>query len=694
MPETGQIRRCRRFAGWDYAKGASLFISISTEPRRPMFGEVRNGVVNLSPLGEAVRDALDAMPRLNPGLSLFGRVVMPDHVHFNCALAPGLAEPLKVLGNAIRRFKNYTTKQAKHNLAIRAPEGQSPAPRNHDGRAKLGLLWQQGYHDYLLLSRKMIDSTERYIAYNPPKWELMHGSPAALRINEPLSSPRLDTCDYWKGVGNTALLNGGEKLLSLRVSREVRGVEMERMLARIASAVSQGYTIISGFVSKGEQAVRDMLCARKDARFIRILPSCIPNARFKPESRYVAPFMEGRYLEIAEGNEEVEFGRRACLDINAEIIEIATAGEGLALYWKADGPHVLAKSAGLAKHSSAIKSGFAQSATRNDGRAALGLFITGGTGFFGKSMLDYRLRHPEWKWAQAEWTVLSRSPERFAASCPQLAKQPGVSFVTGDVRDFAFPQGRFDAIIHAATSAVTTLSDDEMTSVIVDGACHVAEFAKATGCRTVLFTSSGAVYGPRTSPACEDDACAPSNAYGNGKLAAEKLLISSGLDLKIARCFAFSGPHLNRTIHFAIGNFIQNCLDGKPIIINGDGTPLRSYLYADDLVEWLFAILERGETGRPYNVGSDRAISIRELAETVRRVLGGANEIVVKGSPSPNAKPSVYVPAVERAKLELGLRINTDLELAIKRTATICRMGLCEPMSPWSTDIAKGNYNA
>ena len=92
------------------------------------------------------------------------------------------------------------------------------------------------------------------------------------------------------------------------------------------------------------------------------------------------------------------------------------------------------------------------------------LFITGGTGFFGKSMLDYRLRHPEWEWAKAEWVVLSRSPERFVASCPRLANQAGVSFVAGDVREFAFPEGRFDAIVHAATSAVTTLSSTSMAT--------------------------------------------------------------------------------------------------------------------------------------------------------------------------------------------------------------------------------------
>jgi REP element-mobilizing transposase RayT len=349
MANSGEIKRYRRFKGWDYAKGASLFITIATAPRRALFGVVRDGVVVLSALGEKVKEALEAIPLLNPGILLFGYVVMPDHVHFNCALLPGLAEPLKMLGNAIRRFKNYTTKLAKHSLAIKSSGLGLGKAFIFDGQTTYGL-WQQGYHDYILLSREMIDATERYIAYNPMKWELMYGVEGALRVIEPLFLPRLDPGHYWKGVGNLALLDPAEKLLSLRISRQVQGAAMAKMLARIENAVSQGYIIISGFISKGEQAVRDMLCRRSDARFIRILPSCIPNRRFRPESRYVAPFAEGRYLEIAQGNDEVEFGRRACLDINAEIIEIAKAGQGLALYWKPDGPHK------LAERSSAIKS--------------------------------------------------------------------------------------------------------------------------------------------------------------------------------------------------------------------------------------------------------------------------------------------------------------------------------------------------
>ena len=346
------IKRYRRFKGWDYTKGASLFITIATEPRRPLFGEIKGGRVVRTPLGEKVAEALQAMPRLNPGLRLFGWVVMPDHVHFNCALVAGLEEPLKVLGWAIRRFKNYTTKLAKlaehssglveHSSTIKSGGGATGGQNRFDGQTTI---WQQGYHDYILLSRSMIDSTERYIAYNPMKWELMYGEGGGLRVVEPLSSPRLDLGDYWKGVGNIALLSPDEKLVSLRVSREVATpAAIAAVVRRMESAVEKGYVIISGFISKGERAVRDMLVRRRDAKFIRILPSCIPNRRFKPESVYIEPFAENRYLEIARGNDETEFGRRACLDLNAEIIEIATSGEGLALYWKAAGPQVLARS--------------------------------------------------------------------------------------------------------------------------------------------------------------------------------------------------------------------------------------------------------------------------------------------------------------------------------------------------------------
>ena len=109
-PPHREIKRYRRFQGWDYSRGASLFITISTSPRRAIFGQVVGGEMKLSPLGKEALFSLESMPRYNPGFFLFGRVVMPDHIHFNCHIETGLKEPLKFLGNAIRRFKNHISK--------------------------------------------------------------------------------------------------------------------------------------------------------------------------------------------------------------------------------------------------------------------------------------------------------------------------------------------------------------------------------------------------------------------------------------------------------------------------------------------------------------------------------------------------------------------------------------------------------
>ena len=334
-PPHKEIKRYRRFQGWDYSRGASLFITISTSPRRPIFGQVVGGEMKLSPLGEEALFSLESMPRYNQGLLLFERVVMPDHIHFNCHIEAGLKEPLKFLGNAVRRFKNHISKVARAQLATSG----LPLLRGHctpESPSCARAIWQQGYHDRLLPSEPIMKATERYIAYNPAKWELMKNRPAALRIKEPLDSPRLDPSEYWKGVGNTALLEENNKIVSLRISRKLSESQLKEAEKRVKSAIEQGFTILSGFISPGEKMVRDICCYNKNAKFIRILPSMMPLA-YKPESAYVETFLENRYLEIAKGNEEVAFGRAACLDLNEEIVKIATAGEGLAVYWRVEG---------------------------------------------------------------------------------------------------------------------------------------------------------------------------------------------------------------------------------------------------------------------------------------------------------------------------------------------------------------------
>ncbi len=290
------------------------------------------------------------------------------------------------------------------------------------------------------------------------------------------------------------------------------------------------------------------------------------------------------------------------------------------------------------------------------------ILITGGTGFFGKSILDYNRRCP-----LGELTILSRSASRFAANNPELSA--GVRFIEGDVRTFSVGEAKYDWVIHAATPARTDVPDDEMRSIILDGTTNAIRQAKACGAERFMMVSSGGVYGRGFErPISETDEPRPVTAYGIAKLEAERMAVGSGLFTLLPRCFAFVGKYLDRNAHFAIGNFIRDALRGEELVIRGDGTSVRSYLHADDLVEWLWAILERGVSGRVYNVGSDESVSIRELAHLVGKGLGAKGLVRVLGHSVPGAA-NVYVPDIGRAKAELGLRVKIGLAEAIRLSA-------------------------
>jgi len=311
------------------------------------------------------------------------------------------------------------------------------------------------------------------------------------------------------------------------------------------------------------------------------------------------------------------------------------------------------------------------------------LFITGGTGFFGCWLLE------SFAWANdrlklgASAFVLTRDPSAFQKKAPHLAANPAIQFLRGDVRSFGFPAGHFSHVIHAATEASAKLNVENpelMFDTILAGTRHTLEFSRAAGAKKFLLTSSGAVYGPQP-PAithvAEDyaenlDPAVLTSAYGRGKQAAERLGTDfgkqHGLEVKIARGFAFVGPHLPLDAHFAIGNFINDAMHGKNICIHGDGTPYRSYLYAADLAIWLWTILFRAPSARAYNVGSGRALTIAELARKVDSTLGTHTGVTILQAPVPGQPPSRYVPSVYRAETELGLRESVDLETAIQKT--------------------------
>ncbi len=299
------------------------------------------------------------------------------------------------------------------------------------------------------------------------------------------------------------------------------------------------------------------------------------------------------------------------------------------------------------------------------------IFLTGGTGFFGRTLFDALCTGA---WREYRWVVLSRAPEKFLTSCPEFnVLSDRLELIRGDIRDFEFPSGRFDAVVHGATPAVTTLADEEMSSIILDGTRRVLEFVRAAEVPRLLFVSSGAVYGracPGVRLISEDHPLNPVTAYGRGKLAAERLCLEAcGARCVIVRGFAFVGPRLNFNIHYAIGNFIRDALNGGPITITGDGTPLRSYLGSSDLSRWLMTLLEHGRGGRVYNLGSDRGMSIAEVARGVRDALGSKAEIRILKPAEPGKTPEVYVPDISRAREELGLDVEVEFADAVRAAA-------------------------
>ena len=296
------------------------------------------------------------------------------------------------------------------------------------------------------------------------------------------------------------------------------------------------------------------------------------------------------------------------------------------------------------------------------------VLLTGGTGFFGKSIMDYFLRHE----CGSHFVVLSRHPDHFLNQNPQFATIKSFSFVQGDIRDFQIPDSiSIDRIIHAATPVDNTTSDDEMRSIIVDGTAHVLDIARLKQVKRILYISSGAVYGKQPDNVeriPETLECKPVTAYGKGKLEAETMCLRSGIETVIARCFAFVGKYLPKSKHYAIGNFMDDCLHDRSIIIQGDRTALRSYLYADDLVDWLMTALENGIAGHIYNIGSEKAYSIREIAEHVKVALGTDNSIQTLGKPQQFGKASRYIPDVSKIKKDLGVAERFSFDEMIRQS--------------------------
>lgn len=311
------------------------------------------------------------------------------------------------------------------------------------------------------------------------------------------------------------------------------------------------------------------------------------------------------------------------------------------------------------------------------------ILITGATGFFGCWLLE------SFAWANrrlnldAQAVAMSRHPAPLARKAPHLAADPAITFHAADVQHGDFPQGKFSHVIHAATEASAKLNDEAplvMFETIVEGTRRaLQQFSVANSATRFLFVSSGAVYGnqpPHLTHLSESFEGGPdplnrASAYAEGKRAAEllcALTASPNLETTVARCFAFVGPYMQIDAHFAIGNFISDALRGGPIRVKGDGSPVRSYLYASDLAVWLWTMLFKGRSGRAYNVGSEDALNITTLAHEVAAAVPQKVSVQISSAPAPGAPVHRYVPSSARARTELSLSAEVPLREAIRRT--------------------------
>lgn len=321
------------------------------------------------------------------------------------------------------------------------------------------------------------------------------------------------------------------------------------------------------------------------------------------------------------------------------------------------------------------------------------IFITGGTGFFGCWLLESFCFANDQLNLQSAAVVLTRNIEAFAKKAPHLTRHQALSFHLGDINTFVFPSGTFSHIIHAATAVSSSLNQDDHTilTTIIGGTKRVLDFATHCKATKLLFISSGATYGtqPPTLEYLAEDYDynhvhhaqqqkwhpREMTSYGIGKRNAEKLCIdyaksrhTDGLTATIARCFAFVGPYMPLDAQFAIGNFILDGLRGNAIRVQSDGTSYRSYLYAADLMIWLWHILILGEQCYAYNVGSDQAISIGDVARLVASSFQPPPKVIIEKIADPNKLAERYVPSVQLIKKAFNLQAEIPIIDAIAKT--------------------------
>ncbi|MCI2048222.1 MAG: NAD-dependent epimerase/dehydratase family protein [Lachnospiraceae bacterium] len=255
-----------------------------------------------------------------------------------------------------------------------------------------------------------------------------------------------------------------------------------------------------------------------------------------------------------------------------------------------------------------------------------------------------------------------------------------ITFLEGDFRpdtDFdTFLQGQ-DVVFHLVSSTSPSTANraiaDELTANVISTAGMLDACVRCGVKKVIFFSSGGTVYGKDAPcPIREDTPTYPISSYGIQKESIEKLLYLyrylHGLDYRVIRLANPYGPYQRPNgVLGVVTTFVYKALKQEKITVYGDGSVVRDFIYIDDAVRGVLNIA--GERGRydTYNLGSGYGTSVREVLETIERVLG--LPLQVEYTEARNADVPVNVLDTSRYVSTFGALNPVSLEEGIRKTA-------------------------
>ncbi len=258
------------------------------------------------------------------------------------------------------------------------------------------------------------------------------------------------------------------------------------------------------------------------------------------------------------------------------------------------------------------------------------ILVTGGAGFIGSHIVEHFNADDK-----TEIVVL----DNLSTSDGQNLTPFDCTFVEGSIEDrdvVADCCRGVDYIFHmGAMVSVPESMDhpDRCVATNVTGTLNVLKAAADAGVKKVMFSSSCSVYGdPEVSPVSEDVPTDPMSPYALSKLDGEYYMrmLSDvwGIGCGVMRYFNVYGPRQNPKSQYAaaIPIFVTRALRGDDILIYGDGTQTRDFVFVKDVVGANIHMMTHG--AGPFNVGTGASISIQELAETIVRETGSNSKII------------------------------------------------------------------